>query len=290
MPSAVSLLLVVLAVVGIGFVLFWWRRLARAPGIRPTPYELLVGAITDFFDTLGIGSFATTTSLWRARRTVADENIPGTLNVGHTLPTVAQAFIFTKSVDVEATTLLSMIVAAVAGALLGAPIVARLPRRKIQNGLGLALLALCAVLVYRQINNINDVRGTLGIADTKLVVALVVNFVLGALMTIGVGLYAPCLLLVYMLGMDTAAGFPIMMSSCAFLMPLASVPFVRNGRYAPRAALGLAVAGVPAVLLAAYVVKQLPIYWVNWLVAVVIVYTATTLLRTAARERPGPAP
>src|SRR5262245_47068362 len=148
MPSAVSLLLVVLAVVGIGFVLFWWRRLARAPGIRPTPYQLLVGAITDFFDTLGIGSFATTTSLWRARRTVPDEHIPGTLNVGHTLPTILQAFLYIDCVQVETWTLVLMIAGAVAGALLGAPIVAGWPRQQIQRGLGIALLALCAVLVY----------------------------------------------------------------------------------------------------------------------------------------------
>src|SRR5262249_36307232 len=135
MPSAVSLLLVVLAVVGIGFVLFWWNALRKtAGGAMPSPYQLLVGAITDFFDTLGVGSFATTTSLWRARRTVPDEHIPGTLNVGHTLPTITQAFLWTKAVNVEPATLISMIVAAVAGSLIGAPIVARLPRRKVQLG------------------------------------------------------------------------------------------------------------------------------------------------------------
>src|SRR5262245_9226139 len=160
MPDAKTTLLVVLAVVAAAFALFWFKSgcAAVAPGTPaprrrwPSPYELLVGFVTDFFDTLGIGSFATTTALWRARRTVADENIPGTLNVGHTLPTVVQAFIFTHSVEVETTTLLLMIVAAVAGALLGAPIVARLPRRQIQIGLGLAPPTLCAVLVYRPFN------------------------------------------------------------------------------------------------------------------------------------------
>src|SRR5262245_19207061 len=194
MPSAVSLLLVVLAVVGIGFVLFWWRRLARAPGIRPSPYELLVGAITDFFDTLGIGSFATTTALYRARRTIDDRLLPGTLNVGHTLPTIAQAFIYTKIVEVETTTLVAMIVAAVAGALVGAPIVCRLPRRGIQLGLGLALLVLAGVLVYRQLWS-QPTTGTIGLAGGLLAAGVPGNFLLGALMTIGVGLYAPCLVM-----------------------------------------------------------------------------------------------
>ena len=136
MPNAVETLLILIAVTGVGFVVYWWNALRRSPvGIRPTGYQLLVGAITDFFDTLGIGSFATTTTLWRARKTIADEHIPGTLNVGHTLPTILQAWFYIDSVKVEPLTLVSMIAAAVVGALLGAPIVSRLPRQKVQFGL-----------------------------------------------------------------------------------------------------------------------------------------------------------
>src|SRR5262249_3512032 len=149
-----STLLLVLAVIAVGFVVFWGialRANARSGSVRPTPYELVVGFVTDFFDTLGIGSFATTTSLFRAPKSVADRFLPGTLNVGHTIPTFVQAFIYTKSVEVESLTLIAMIAASVAGALLGAPIVARWPRRQIQLGMGCALLVLTSVLVYRQL-------------------------------------------------------------------------------------------------------------------------------------------
>src|SRR6185295_19240181 len=113
--------------------------------------QLVVGFVTDFLDTLGIGSFATTTSLYRARKTIDDRLLPGTLNVGHTIPTFVQAFIYTKSVEVEPRTLISMIAASVVGAVLGAPIVARWPRRQVQLGMGCALLVLTEVLVYRQL-------------------------------------------------------------------------------------------------------------------------------------------
>jgi uncharacterized membrane protein YfcA len=285
-----TVLLVLLAVVAVGFTVYWGRCLLeakRSGSIAPTPYQLFVGFVTDFFDTLGIGSFAVTTSLYRARKTIDDRHIPGTLNVGHTLPTVVQAFLWTKAVDVDAMTLIVMIAAAVAGSLVGAPVVARWPRRKIQLGLGVALLILCAVLVYRQFGV--DEVGTNGLDGGMLAAGAVGNFVLGALMTIGVGLYAPCLVLVSLLGMNPKLGFPIMMGSCAFLMPLASVPFIRRGSYDARAALGLTLAGVPAVLVAVYVVKELPLYWVKWLVAVVIVYTAVSLLLSARRE-PGAPP
>ena len=290
MLDAKTVLLAVLALVAIAFVAFWLHqlRLARRSGtVAPTPYMLLVGFVTDFLDTLGIGSFAVTTTFWRARRTIADEHIPGTLNVGHTLPTVVQAFLFTKAVHVDPATLIVMIGAAVAGAMLGAPIVARLPRQQIRLGLGIALLILCAVLVYRQFADTPP--GTAGLTGGLLVAGAAGNFVLGALMTIGVGLYAPCLVLVSMLGMSPTTGFPIMMGSCAFLMPFASVPFVRGRAYDARAALGLAIAGVPAVFAATWLVTNLDLYWVKWLVAVVVVYTAIMLLRDASRER-GAAP
>jgi uncharacterized membrane protein YfcA len=290
MSDAKTTLLLVLAVIAAGFVAFWGLALlrsARGERVRPSLYELLVGFVTDFFDTLGIGSFATTTSLYRARKTIDDRLLPGTLNVGHTIPTLAQAFIYTTAIEVETRTLIAMIAAAVVGALLGAPVVARWPRRNVQVGMGCALLVLVGVLVYRQLWT-EPTTGTVGLAGGLFALGVAGNFVLGALMTIGVGLYAPCLVMVAMLGMNPSTGFPIMMSSCAFLMPIASAPFVRRGSYSPRAALGLTLAGLPAVLIAAYWVKSLELETVKWLVAVVVVYTAVTLLRAAARERSAP--
>jgi uncharacterized membrane protein YfcA len=284
--TAKTILLVLLGVFGIAFAVVWLRALVSARRTRgervvPSAYELFVGFVTDFFDTLGIGSFATTTTLYRARRTIDDRLLPGTLNVGHALPTIVQAYVYTQVIAVEIQTLVPMIVAAVAGALVGAPIVARWPRRKIQVGLGLALLVLCAVLIYRQLWT-QPTTGTIGLAGRMLVLGVVGNFVLGALMTIGVGLYAPCLVMVSLLGMNASTGFPIMMGSCAFLMPLASVPFISRESYSPHAALGLTLAGVPAVLIAAYLVQSLPLYWVKWLVAAVVIYTSVMLLRAAA--------
>jgi len=292
MIDATAALLLVLGIVALAFILFWARALLNArreEGARlaPTGYELLVGFITDFLDTLGIGSFATTTTMYRARKTIDDRLLPGTLNVGHTIPTFAQAFIYTKSVEVEPRTLVAMIAASVAGALLGAPVVARWPRRNVQLGMGVALLLLTAVLIFRQLWT-QPQTGTIGLTGGLFVLGVAGNFVLGALMTIGVGLYAPCLVMVAMLGMNPTAGFPIMMGSCAFLMPFASVPFVRQSSYAPRAALGLTLGGLPAVLIAALLVKSLPLEMVKWLVAVVVTYTAVMLLVAASRERAAP--
>jgi uncharacterized membrane protein YfcA len=253
---------------------------------QPKGWALLVtGFVTNFFDTLGIGSYATTTSIFRQWRLVRDERIPGTLNVGHTLPTIVQAFIYTRLVPVDSRTLIAMIVAAVLGAWLGAGFVARWPRRRIQIGMGTALIAAAILMELSQLGMLTAGGNLLGLTGSHLALAIAVNFLLGALMTIGIGLYAPCMILVSLSGMNPTTAFPIMMGSCAFLMPIASARFIRAQCFDRRASLGLLVGGIPAVLIAAFLVKSLPLGVVRWLVVVVVLYTATNLLRTAYRER-----
>jgi uncharacterized membrane protein YfcA len=252
---------------------------------KPTAAELVTGFVTNFFDTLGIGSYAPTTSIFRFWRIVPDEKIPGTMNIGHTLPTVAEAFIFTRIVPVDARTLIVLIGASVAGAWLGAGVVASWPRRRVQIGMGCALLGAAALMLVSQLQ-LNPVGGeALALTGTSLLIGGAVNFLLGALMTLGIGLYAPCMILVSLLGMNPTAAFPIMMGSCAFLMPVASIRFIKSGKFSAGAVMGLLVGGIPAVLIAAFIVKSLPLTAVRWLVVVVVLYTATTLLRAAKRER-----
>ena len=251
----------------------------------PTIFQMGLGAGANFLDALGIGSFATTTAVFRLRRMVPDRVIPGTLNAGHTLPTIAQAFIFTAVIPADVLTLFSMIAAAVLGAWLGAGVVARWPRRKVQIGMGLALLAAAAFMLMKQLDLFPAGSAEIGVRGIKLVLAVAGNFMLGALMTLGIGLYAPCMILVSLLGMSERTAFPIMMGSCAFLMPIGSLRFIREQSYSLRNALGLAIGGIPGVLVAAYIVRSLDLYTVRWLVVVVVLYTAITLLMSASSEK-----
>jgi uncharacterized membrane protein YfcA len=283
--SAKAALFVVLAAVTVAFGAFWFRHARAKWAGWPTPVQLFIGAVTDFFDTLGIGSFATTSSMYKLGRVVDDARIPGTLNVGHTIPTFVQAFIFIAVVEVEMSTLVLMIGAAVAGAWLGAGFVSRWPKRRIQIGMGVLLFVAAGIIVARLTGFMPGGGEAIGLTGPRLAIGIAGNFVLGALMTLGIGLYAPCMILVGLLGMQDKVAFPIMMGSCAFLMPAASVRFVRSERYDLRAALGLAIAGTPAALIAGKIVKELPLYAVKWLVVVVVVYTAVAMLFSAAREK-----
>jgi len=288
------ILLCALGALSLWYIARWYRlerSRARDPAAEPSLPGLADGAIgfvANFFDTLGIGSFATTTAMFKLRRKPPDELIPGTLNAGNALPTVSEALIFITAVTVDLTTLISMIAAAVLGAWLGVGVVARLPRRAIQVGMGVALFISALLFLSRNLGWMPGGGDALGLHDGSLLFAIGVNFVLGALMMLGVGLYAPCLILVSLLGMNPLAAFPIMMGACAFLMPIGGARFIRVNRYSLRAALGLTLGGIPGVLTAAFVVKSLPMVWLRWLVTFVVLYAAILMLHSAAR-RPGKA-
>lgn len=281
-----AVLWVLLWITGIGFALQWGLHIFRSRTFKwPKPLELGVGFLTDFLDTLGIGSFAPTTSLFKFFKLVPDEKIPGTLNVGHALPTVVEALAFIAIVGVDPLTLVALIIAAVVGAWVGAGVVSRWPRRYVQIGMGGALLVAAVLFVMKNLNILSGSGTAMGLTGSTLILAIVINFCLGALMTIGIGLYAPAMIMVGLLGMDPKAAFPIMMGSCAFLMPAASLRFIKFDAYSLKAALGLTLGGIPGVLIAAYIVHSLPITYVRWLVIVVVVYASFTMLRSALAER-----
>ena len=255
-----------------------------AGSARPTWIQSAIGFVTNFFDTLGIGSYAATTTIYKLSRMVPDELIPGTMNVGHTLPVVVQAFIYISIIEVDPLTLVLMIAASVMGAWLGAGIVASLPRRLIQIGMGIALLLAATLMAMTQFDLFPIGGEELGLRGILLVVAMAGSFVLGALNTIGIGLYAPCMIMISLLAMSPRAAFPIMMGSCAFLMPVGSARFVRKRKFSLRPAIGLTLGGIPAVLLAAFIVKSLPLGVIRWLVVVVVIYAAAMMLYSARSE------
>jgi uncharacterized membrane protein YfcA len=270
-----------------GAFLVGWLRTARRDRLRERPSvgDTLIGLLTGFFDTLGIGSFAPTTALFKFRGRPADEFIPGTLNVGFTPAALLETVLFVTAVTVEPWLLICMIASATAGAWLGAGVVSRLSRRKIQLFMGIALLVAGVFFTMRNLGWFPPGGEAMGLAGWRFVVAVAVNFVLGALMCIGIGNYAPSMIVLSLLGMHPIAAFPIMMGSDGILQPVASLGFFRSGRFAQGPALGLVLGGCVGVLIAFYIVKQLPLTMLRWLVIVVVTYAAVSMLRSARQSR-----
>ena len=283
-------LLAALVLVNLAFVLGWiWTVRRRHLRGRPAPADMAIGCFTSFLDTLGIGSFAPTTALFKFRGKPADELIPGTLNVGLNLAAFLEMMLFISAVPVQPALLAGMLITAGAGAWLGAGVVSRLPRRSIQLFMGVALLIAALFFAMRNLGVFPAGGEQLGLSGWRFLLAVTVSFVLGALMCIGIGNYAPLMILLALLGMHPLAAFPIMMGSDGILQPVASLGFFRSGRFSHLAALGLTLGSIPGVLVAFFIVKSLPLTTMRWLIIVVVTYAALSMLRSARASAAGAA-
>ena len=287
----VNALLGLLGILFIYYIIFYIRDLAANKGNwgeGSVPINLFIGFITNFLDTLGIGSYATTTMLLGVTKQLkSDKLLPGTLNVADTIPVLIEAFLFISVVEVESVTLFSLIIAAIVGAVIGGKIVPNLSEKKVQTYLGIALLITALLMLGKQLG-LMAFLGTgntaMGLEGVKLIVAIVLNLIFGALMTIGCGLYAPCMAMVYLLGLNPIVAFPVMMGSCAALMPVASKEFIVAGSYARKVSVLILVSGVVGVVIAAKLVQSMDLNLLTWLVIIVVIYTAFMYIRKGLKN------
>ena len=289
MLSIHSIVLGIIALLTVVFLAGWWRSGKRHADRRaPTLDEVLIGFVTNFFDALGIGSFPTSTSIFRLRKMVPEEDIPGTLNVGHAPAAIVEAMIFLVAIAVDPVLLIAMNVGTVVGAWLGAGVVIRLPRLGLQLGLGLGTLVAAALFVAVNLHLLPGGGAAFSLSGVPFVVAVGSSVVLGALMAAGVGLFGPCMIILALLGMHPLAAFPIMMSAGALQQLVSGIRYLRSDHYAFGTAVGLGVGGFFGALIAALLVKSLSIVVLRWLVAAVALYVAADFLMAATgswRER-----
>lgn len=247
---------------------------------------IIIGFITDFLDAIGVGSFATTTAILKLNNKIhiPDKILPGTLNVAHALPMIVQAFMSLTVISVDMKTLICMIISAVLGSWIGAGVISKLPEKKVQITMGIALFGTAILIVLGQLELMPTGGDATSLVGVKLILGMAGNFLLGALMTAGIGLYAPCMAMVALLGMDPKAAFPIMMGASAFVGPIASTKFVKEGAYEREIAMGITLGGVVGSILALLFVTNLPTYWLKWLVAGVVLYTAITMLTAGLKK------
>ena len=270
-------------VTGLTFKETWDRGLEKKNLIS----TIIIGVVANFFDTLGIGSFAPSTTAFKLTKSVDDVNIPGTLNVGDTVPVCVEAFLFFGFVDMDLLTLVSMIVASIAGAYLAAGVVSKFNRKKVRYAMFVAMFILATVMLCKVlgVGPFGEIGTEMGLRGIKLVIAIVVNFILGGLMSIGVGLYAPCMALCVLLGLDTGCAFPAMMGSCAYLMAFGNGPkFIAEGRYDPVACWTQAIGGAVGVCLAYFIVKSLDLRTLTFVVVCVCYITSFLFLHDAIKK------
>ena len=265
-------------------------RAAIASHLVPKGEGAIVGAITNFFDTLGIGSFAPTMAWFKLRKLVPDRLIPCTMLVGHTLPTLTQAIIFLLllGVLVDPFLLAGCVLAVLMGGLLGAPLVARTRVWIIQLVVGCALIVAADLYAMTNLGLMPGGGTASSLPPLLTIVAIVANFIFGVLLNFGIGNYAPTLVMLSLMGMDPRLSFPIMAGGAAMAAAGASARHISMGEIDLRLATGMALGGIPAVVVAAFIVKSMPLEILRWMVIVVVLYAALMMLRSAAHGRQHP--
>jgi uncharacterized membrane protein YfcA len=284
MSAALVIVYACLVAVEVAVVIVWVNATRKHHWpVRPSTGDVVIGGATSFLDTLGIGNYAQITALFKLRGHPPDELIPGTLNVGNAVGILFSAALFITAVQVEPTLLMSMVICAGAGAWIGAGIVSRMPRRVIQLFMGVALLLAAGFFTMTNLGIIPPTGSAMGLAGWRFVLASATNFILGALMCVGIGNYAPSMALLGFLGMHPIAAYPIMMASDGVLIPVASLGFLRSGRFAPAVAVGLTIGGIVGTLAAFPLVKMLGdhLTLMRWVVTGVITYAAIAMLSSA---------
>ncbi|QDW74921.1 sulfite exporter TauE/SafE family protein [Lachnospiraceae bacterium KGMB03038] len=289
MSAATILLIIMWAFAAVFFVILAKDVIAHKDELDKTKmgYNVLVSAVANFFDTLGIGSYAIATSAWKFNKAVSDDLIPGTLNVAFGIPICVEATITMTRIDVDPLTLVLMIAAAIIGSVLGAKIISKMDIMKIRVIMGVALLIVAAITLCK-INAVGPfgMIGTArGLSGAMLAIGVIANFILGVLMTAGIGLYAPCMALVLLLGMSADVAFPIMMGSCAFLCPACGITFIKEGKYQRAATIPMIISGSIGVLIAGFIVTSLPLTLLTYLVCVVMVICALLFFHDASRSK-----
>jgi uncharacterized membrane protein YfcA len=284
MLTAQVILYSVLVIVNVAAIIAWIavarRRRLRE---RPTGSDAVIGCVTSFLDMFGIGSYAQITALFKLRGRPSDELIPGTLNVGSAVPAFLASFLFFAAIAVEPVLLASMVISSGAGAWIGAGVVSRMSRRSIQLVMGMALLIAAGFLAMTAVGVLPPSGTALGLSGWRFVVAVLANFVFGALMCIGIGNYAPSMALLGLLGMHPIAAYPIMIGSDGVLIPVASLGFLRSGRFSHGIAVGLTLGGLLGTMVAFPLIRTIGEHLavMRWLVIVVILYAALSMLRSA---------
>ncbi|WP_413111364.1 TSUP family transporter [Thaumasiovibrio sp. DFM-14] len=262
-----------------------WRK-QRADEADTSVWKIAaIGGFANFCDALGVGSFAIKTAGYKQFNLIDDKLLPGTLNAQATMATVAQSLLFLTAVNVDTITLLSLIASACLGATVGARFVANMDRQMIRLIMAGALLIVAGLMFAGRLELFPLGGDALGLTGWKLAVGIAGNFIFGALMTVGIGLYAPCMTMIYLLGMHPLAAFPIMMCSCAFLCFFSAGSFIRRGALNTRASLAVVISGPIAVLLAVFIVKSMDMNTLAWLVAFVVLYTSLTMFRSWQGDR-----
>lgn len=283
---SIQILLITVMVLMIGLIARAYLK-QKKPIFQRFGLGMLIGFVTDFGDTLGIGSFATTTAAFRAMHYLDDDRqLPGTLNAMHAIPVMVEALFFITAVKVELSTLLPMTTAAVVGAYVGTHVTKNWHAPTVQRVMSAALFIAVVIMIIRMITNpgADNALTVHGLHGWWLVLGIAFNVGVGILMTMGLGNYAPELIFFSLMGVNPAIAFPVMMLDAALIMPTTAWNVIKMDRVSWRGFAGVTIGGILGVIVAAKFFTSMDVQLLKLLIIVVSLWTAVGLLRDSFKQ------
>jgi len=282
----INLLLLILKILGVLYLTYQLYNFAKHyKNLENYSYlkNILIGLPTGFLDVFGIGSFATTTLLLRKTKQVDDKYLPGVLNVSFAIPGTLEAIFFIDNVSIDPTTLVVLTISGILGSFLCSLFVSKLCRKKIRYILGIALLISALFILINQLNLVQIGGDKYMLSGLNLIFGAIGMFLIGAGMCLGIGLFAPGMALLYLLGMSPIAVLPILMGCCAFIMLTCGYNFMRKEAYEIKNSTALTIGYSIGVLMASFIVININIKLLKWIIIITILYTSIGLIRSALK-------
>lgn len=281
--NIVTIILILVIIVNGMFALVFVRDLIAHKGeTMKEPGNPIALAISSFFifllSTFGISDFAIGAAIYPKAKWVSDKKLPGTLNTECVIPVAVMALAYITSVEVDLATLLLPIIAQVIGAYISPRFVVKLPIKTIKKFVATGLFIAAALILAGKVGLYPSGGDATGLTGIKLIALTVLSFVYGAVNNIGIGSYALTTATVYALGLSPLVAFPIMMGACTFSVPVGSMQFIKLDSYSRKITLFTATFGALGVLVAAFVVKSLDVSMLQWIVVVVILFSAIQMV------------
>ncbi|WP_425379077.1 TSUP family transporter [Spiroplasma endosymbiont of Polydrusus pterygomalis] len=261
-----------------------------------------IGFVGSFLDTIGVGSFAVATAGLKAGKIVKnDALLPGTLNIGLGIPNLIAGTIFVAAINVQVLTLMLLVLGAILGSFIGAELTKRISAKHISLTMAIVLAIVVILMILMQLNLLPTSGNKTGLSGWQLGLAFILFIIYGGLQAFGIGLYAPALATIALLGMDIKVAFPIMTLASGYAVPIAAYSYYKNNKYQPKTSFGLMLGGALGVVLAFLTVfvgievglNVKPAVFTNylkWLAVIVVFYVSIMLLLSYLKIRKKPNP
>lgn len=244
------------------------------------------GLVAFIADTLGVGSFAVNVALAKLTGTFKDDEMPAVNNGAQVIPGTIESLFFMHLVDVDLTTLLTLVSGTCIGGLIGGFVVSQLSKQAIRLAMLSCFILIIVLLVAHQFRLL-PVGGELTeLHSWKLVIGFFALMVCGALTSVGVGLFVMVQGVLFLMNISPVVAFPIMTIAGAMQQPLTTLVFLQNNKIPLKKTFVLSLSGCLGVFITIPIFTQLTITWLHSLLLCVLIYNVASVGLSYLRSRP----